>query len=35
MLLWNDIMGGYNTPDAMVEENTSVKVGHEMSVDHA
>jgi len=34
-LLWSEIMGSYNTPDTMVEENTTVKVGHEISVDHA
>jgi len=29
MLLWMKIMGGYNTPDTMIE--MSVKVGNEIS----
>jgi len=35
MLLWSEIMGGYNTPDAMVEIGgfMRVKVGHEITTE--
>ena len=31
-LLWNEIMGSYNTPDTHNGRDRSVKVGHEISM---